>query len=275
MARSKQSDSNQRAEEEAALKAAMDKIHHKIIVLSGKGGVGKSTVAVNMAVALSDAGKRVGLLDADIHGPSLPVLLGLEGTEVHSDGERLIPLFWRDVKVMSMGFLLKKRDDAVIWRGPLKMGVLKQFLKDVDWGELDFLLVDSPPGTGDEPLSICQLISDLDGALVVTTPQEVAASDVRKSIRFCQQVGVPVLGIVENMSGFQCPHCGKVTHIFRTGGGEAMAQEYGVPFLGRIPLDPAVGEACEEGKPFVQSKEKSPAREALEALLQPVLKLDT
>jgi len=273
MARDEQARAEMKADEEA-LKATLEKIRHKVIVLSGKGGVGKSTVAVNLSVALSDAGQRVGLLDADIHGPSLPVLLGLEGSEVHSDGQRLIPLLWRDVKVMSMGFLLKKRDDAVIWRGPLKMGVLKQFLKDVDWGELDFLLVDSPPGTGDEPLSICQLIADLDGALIVTTPQEVAASDVRKSIRFCQQVNVPVLGIVENMSGFQCPHCGKVTDIFRSGGGEAMAEEYGVPFLGRIPLDPAVGESGEEGKPFVQKEETSPAKDALQALVQPVLKLD-
>jgi Mrp family chromosome partitioning ATPase len=259
--------------ERQALKSRLCRIAHKIIVLSGKGGVGKSTVAVNLAMALSLAGKRVGLLDADMHGPSVPTMLGAGDTSVKSDGRSIIPLQINGLKVMSIGYLMQQRDEALIWRGPMKMGVIRQFLKDVDWGDLDYLVIDSPPGTGDEPLSLCQLIEDADGAVVVTTPQEVAAADVRKSINFCRALKLPVLGIVENMSGFACPKCGEVTDIFNTGGGERMAKEFGVAFLGKIPIDPAVGRACDEGKPFIQHYAETETAGAFEKIIDPILRL--
>jgi len=249
--------------ERQELAARLCQIHHKIFILSGKGGVGKSTVAANLAVTLALGGERTGLLDIDLHGPSIPKLLHLEGRSMASDGQEIEPAtFGELLKVVSIGFLLQHPDDAVIWRGPLKMGVIKQFLKDVHWGELDYLVVDSPPGTGDEPLSICQLISDADGAVVVTTPQEVAVSDVRKCISFCRQLHTPVLGVVENMSGFVCPHCGERTDLFGAGGGEQMAGEMGVPFLGRIPMDPAVVASGDEGRPFVHHQADGPAAAA-------------
>ena len=197
--------------ERQKLQSRLCRIRHIVVVLSGKGGVGKSTVAVNLAVALKMLGKRVGLLDVDIHGPSIPTMLGLEGKTLQADGEDLIPFDLSGMKVMSLGFLLPNPDEAVIWRGPMKIGVIKQFLKDVEWGELDYLIIDCPPGTGDEPLSVCQFIGKCDGAVVVTTPQKVAAIDVRKSINFCKQLQLPVLGVVENMSGFVCPKCGEIT----------------------------------------------------------------
>jgi len=239
--------------EQQELRSRLSLIRHKILVLSGKGGVGKSTVAVNVAAALVLAGKRVGLLDVDIHGPSVPKMLGLEGTPMHAEDGKMLPVEIGSLRVMSIGFLLRKQDDAVIWRGPMKMGVIKQFLKDVLWGELDYLIVDAPPGTGDEPLSMCQFMPDADGAIVVTTPQDVALAAVRKSITFCRQLNMPVLGVIENMSGFACPHCGKRTDVFKAGGGEKMATEMGVPFLGRIPIDPAIGEACDSGRPFASA----------------------
>jgi Mrp family chromosome partitioning ATPase len=174
---------------------------------------------------------------------------------------------------MSIGFLLRERDDAVIWRGPMKMNVIRQFLKDVDWGELDYLVIDSPPGTGDEPLSVCQLAAPLEGAVVVTTPQDVATADVRKSITFCRQLKLPVLGVVENMSGFVCPKCGEITNIFKSGGGERMANEMDVPFLGRIPIDPAVGEACDDGKPFVYHFSRTETAKAFARIVAPILAL--
>jgi predicted Fe-Mo cluster-binding NifX family protein len=177
------------------------------------------------------------------------------------------------LKIMSIGFLLRESDDAVIWRGPMKANVIRQFLKDVEWGELDYLVIDSPPGTGDEPLSVCQLAAPLEGAIVVTTPQDVATADVRKSITFCRQLKLPVLGVVENMSGFVCPKCGEVTDIFKTGGGERMASEMGVPFLGRVPIDPAVGEACDDGTPFVYHYSKTETAKAFERIATPVLML--
>ena len=259
--------------QQQALQERMQRIRHRIIVLSDKGGVGKSTVAVNLAVSLSLTGKRVGLLDVDIHGPSIPKLLRLEGVGVHAEKGVIQPVEKAGLKVMSIGFLLRERDDAVIWRGPMKMNVIRQFLEDVDWGELDYLVIDSPPGTGDEPLSVCQLAAPLDGAIVVTTPQDVATSDVRKSITFCRQLKLPVLGVVENMSGFVCPKCGELTAIFKSGGGERMATEMGVPFLGRIPIDPAVGTACDEGAPFVYHYSKTETAKAFEHILSPVLGL--
>ena len=246
--------------EQAHIRHRMAKIKHKILVLSGKGGVGKSTVAVNLAISLSLAGKRTGLLDIDIHGPSVPKILNLEGKTVQAMGEAILPVeVDGNLKVMSIGFLLPSQDDAVIWRGPRKYHMIKQFLKDVEWGELDFLVIDSPPGTGDEPLAIVQLLENADGAVVVTTPQDVAISDVRKGIAFCRSLDLPVLGVLENMSGFVCPKCGERTDIFKSGGGENMAMTMNVPFLGRVPIDPQIVEACDSGQPYVDKYRQSQA----------------
>jgi len=252
--------------ERQALAERMCRIRHKIIVLSGKGGVGKSTVAVNLAVALSLSGSKVGLLDVDIHGPSVPQMLRLGGTRVQVENGSMLPIEIGSLRVMSLGFLLSTSDEAVIWRGPMKMSVIKQFLKDVAWGELDYLVVDCPPGTGDEPLSVVQLIGDMDGAVIVTTPQEVALLAVRKSVTFCRRLRLPVLGVVENMSGFACPKCGEVTHIFKAGGGEEMAQAMGVRFLGRVPISKAVVEATDAGRPCVYHYATDPAAQAFQRI---------
>jgi ATP-binding protein involved in chromosome partitioning len=266
----KKDESEEQFEERRQLQSRLCRIRHKVMVLSGKGGVGKSTVAVNIAAALMLSGKRVGLLDVDIHGPSIPTMLGLEGETIQGCDEGWLPIELGDMKVMSLGFLLHNQDDAVIWRGPLKMGAIKQFLKDVDWGDLDYLIIDSPPGTGDEPLSIVQLIEQLDGAVIVTTPQKVAAVDVRKSITFCRQLKVPVLGVVENMSGFVCPKCGEVTQILRSGGGRDIAQSMNVPFLGSLPMDPNIAEACDGGHVFVRHYADSPTAAILLDIIQPI-----
>jgi len=244
----------------AAVARRMCRIQRKIVVLSGKGGVGKSTVAVNLAVAAAEAGLRTGLLDIDIHGPSVPRLLGLNDRRPETQQGAIVPVDARpNLTVMSIGFLLNDADDAVIWRGPMKYGVIRQFLGDVEWGELDLLVVDSPPGTGDEPLSVIQLIEDADGAIVVTTPQAVAVADVRKSVNFCRQLSLPVLGVIENMSGFACPKCGEVTCLFGSGGGEDMAADMGLPFLGRVPLDPRITESGEAGEPYIITHRAGPA----------------
>jgi Mrp family chromosome partitioning ATPase/predicted Fe-Mo cluster-binding NifX family protein len=258
-----------------ALQSRMCRITHKIMVLSGKGGVGKSTVAVNLATSLAMAGKRVGLLDVDIHGPSVPKLLHLEGTPISGSDHTLFPVTVDcgagTLSVMSIGFLLRERDDAVIWRGPMKYGVIKQFLKDVEWGDLDYLVVDSPPGTGDEPLTVAQLIEKADGAVVVTTPQEVAVQDVRRCIVFCRHVDLPVLGVVENMSGFTCPKCGEIVKIFGAGGGRAMAEQMGVPYLGAIPIEPDVVVSGDSGTPMVQAKPHSETARAFGRIVRTLL----
>ena len=253
-------DVNSRQEEERRLHERMEQIGRKLIVLSGKGGVGKSTVAANLAVALAAGHFKVGLLDVDIHGPSIPMLMGLEKHTLATDGTSLLPVMLSDsLAVMSIGLLLPKRSDAVIWRGPLKFGVIRQFLSDVAWGPLDFLVIDCPPGTGDEPLSVAQLVGRQASGVIVTTPQELAVSDVRRCITFCQQVSLPVAGVVENMSGFVCPQCGAAVNVFGKGGGERLAQEMGVPFLGSIPLDPNVVCSGDSGKPFAMSPATGPA----------------
>lgn len=229
----------------------MSLVRNKLVVLSGKGGVGKSTVSVNLAAELCRRGNRVGLLDVDLHGPSIPGMLNLKGTEVRTDGEAMLPVDFRGMKVMSLGFMLESDKEPVIWRGPMKMGAIRQLLKDVVWGELDYLIIDSPPGTGDEPLSVCQLLGTVDGAVVVTTPQKVSIDDVRRSITFCAKLNMDVLGVVENMNGFVCPKCEEITYIFKSGNGKTMAEEMGVRFLGSVPIDPAVVDACDTGKPFV------------------------
>jgi len=261
--------------EQEQIRQRVKQIKHQILVLSGKGGVGKSTVAVNLAVSLALAGKKVGLLDIDIHGPSIPRILNLEGKTVQAAGGVILPVeMVQNLKVMSMGFLLRGSSDAVIWRGPMKYQMIKQFLKDVQWGNLDFLIVDSPPGTGDEPLSIVQLLENADGAIIVTTPQEVALSDVRKCITFCGQLNLPVLGVLENMSGFVCPKCGEMTDIFKSGGGEKMAKQMNVPFLGRIPIDPQIVRACDSGQPYVQHYSSSQAAQAFKEAMLPLLKFE-
>ena len=261
--------------ESKELASRMGQIKHKIMVLSGKGGVGKSTVATNIAVSLALEGKKVGILDTDFHGPSIPTLLNLEKARPSSDGTSILPVdFVQGIKVMSIGFLLPNQDDAVIWRGPMKMNVIKQLLTEVKWGELDYLIIDFPPGTGDEPLSVAQLIPGADGAVVVTTPQDLSLNDVRKCINFCRQVNVPVLGVLENMSGLVCPNCKTVINIFKTGGGEKMAGEMGVPFLGKIPIEPQIVEASDSGKPFVYHYSKTEAAKAFSTAIGPILNMD-
>ncbi|NLE39243.1 MAG: Mrp/NBP35 family ATP-binding protein, partial [Pirellulaceae bacterium] len=202
----------------------MCRIGMKLLVMSGKGGVGKSTVAANLAVSLALAGKTVGLLDVDIHGPSIPKLMGLENERLISHAGGIAPIeIGGNLKVMSIGFLVPNAADAVIWRGPMKYGVIRQFLKDVEWGTLDYLVIDAPPGTGDEPLSVAQLVGQPAGAILVTTPQELAVADVRRSVSFCEKVSLPVVGIIENMSGLICPHCHETIPLFKTGGGEALS----------------------------------------------------
>jgi len=261
--------------EQEQIQQRIKHIKHKILVLSGKGGVGKSTVAVNLAISLSLEDKQVGLLDIDIHGPSIPKILSLEGVPLHADGQILLPVqVTANLKVMSIGFLLSNNDDAVIWRGPRKYHMIKQFLKDVNWGKLDYLIIDSPPGTGDEPLSIVQLLGDADGAVIVTTPQEVALSDVRKGITFCRNLNLPVIGVLENMSGFICSECGRRTDIFKSGGGKQMARQMNVPFLGQIPIDPQIVESCDSGQPYIQYYDSSQTARAFKKAIKTLFKLD-
>lgn len=262
-------------DEKRELEENLSRIKHKLVVLSGKGGVGKSTVAVNLAVSLVARGYTVGLLDIDIHGPSIPKLLGIEGRMPVADEQgKMAPVTCSEsLKVISIGFMLQRAEDAVIWRGPLKYGVIKQFLKDVSWGELDYLIIDSPPGTGDEPLSVCQLIDNADGALIVTTPQDVALIDVKKSITFCQKLDMPVVGVIENMSGFTCPHCGERIEIFKSGGGKRMSAEMHVPFLGSIPIEKNITDGGDSGKPFASDgvDSNSDARNSFHAIVNQLL----
>ncbi|MDI6859035.1 MAG: Mrp/NBP35 family ATP-binding protein [Methanocellales archaeon] len=238
--------------QEKVLAARMAKVKHKLVIMSGKGGVGKTTVAVNLAVALANRGYDIGLMDADIHGPNVPKMLGIEDSHLDASPVGILPVTVPPrVKVMSIAFLLSNKDAPVIWRGPLKMGAIRQFISDVTWGNLDYLVVDLPPETGDEPLSVAQLIPKIDGAIIVTTPQDVALLDSRKAVNFAKQLKMPVIGIVENMSGFVCPSCGTQIDLFKVGGGEISAMELGVPFLGRIPIDPKICESGDSGVPFM------------------------
>jgi len=251
----------------------LNKIKNKIMVMSGKGGVGKTTVAVNLAFQLALNGSRVGLLDADIHGPNVPKMLGIEDMRPGSSSVGINPVKIRigrtELEVMSIAFLLPDTNSAVIWRGPLKMGAIKQFIEEVEWGKLDYLIVDLPPGTGDEPLSIVQLMQ-MDGAVIVTTPQEVALLDSRKAVNFAKQVNVPIIGIIENMSGFKCSHCGGEIELFKIGGGEKASGELNVPFLGRIPVDPEIVNSGDSGKPFVLSNPGSDATKSFNEIIDKI-----
>jgi ATP-binding protein involved in chromosome partitioning len=260
-------------EEESLLTIRMKKIKHKIAIISGKGGVGKTVTAVNlaMAFAMQAYNNRVGLLDADLHGPCVPKMLGMEGQKLRVGPIGAFPALGPlGVKVVSMAFLLESKEVPVIWRGPLKMKAIRQFLEEIAWGELDFLLIDLPPGTGDEPLSVLKLLPDMDGIVIVTIPSEVSQTVVGKTITFSRQLKVPVIGIIENMSGFVCPECGTETHIFKSGGGEKISQEFSVQFLGKIPLDPRICEASDLGHPFIKEYPESPASKAFLKIVEKI-----
>lgn len=264
----------EQAEQNERLKRNMAHIKHKIMVMSGKGGVGKTTVAVNLAQSLAGEGHTVGILDVDIHGPNIAKMLGIEDEKVVGSNEGLNPIeVKKNLRAISIALIGYERDVPFIWRGPLKMGVIRQFLADVSWGDLDYLIIDSPPGTGDEPLSVVQLIPDMRGSIIVTTPQEVAILDSRKCINFSKQLKLPVLGVIENMSGFACPHCGKRIDLFGSGGGKKAADEMEVPFLGAIPIEPSIVTGGDEGKPFVTGGEMSDSKQAFDAIVKRILEV--
>ncbi len=256
-----------------SLDAGVGQVRRRLLVMSGKGGVGKSTVAVNLAMGFAAEGLSVGLLDVDLHGPSVPKLLGLDHETLHMEGGALLPVELGSLKVMSMGFALEP-GQAAIWRGPMKAGVVDQFVNQVQWGPLDILVVDCPPGTGDEHLSVHQALGAMEGAVIVTTPQEVATLDAHKAITFCRTAGIPVLGILENMSGFACPACGTCTPIFQKGGGRRLAEDLGLPFLGALPLDPEVGAGGEAGQPRLYTGAGEGASRAFRPILQALLQGD-
>ena len=261
-------------QEETKLQDTLRNIKHVIIVMSGKGGVGKSTVSSNLAAALSMKGYQTGIMDIDITGPNIPKMFGVEDEQLTvNEARQLVPVMVPpSLKIMSMAFLLPEKDAPVMWRGPVKMGAIKQFIEDVCWGDLDYLVIDMPPGTGDEALSIVQLIPKADGMVIVTTPQDVALLDSRKSLVFGAETHIPIIGIVENMSGFVCPHCGEVTNIFKSGGGEATAKEMNVQFLGRVPIEPGIVEAGDSGLPVVLKYPESASAKAFEGIIDRIVK---
>ncbi|WP_243544163.1 Mrp/NBP35 family ATP-binding protein [Pseudodesulfovibrio tunisiensis] len=262
------------SQEDMKLKKTLSRIKHKVVVMSGKGGVGKSTVAANIAVALALAGKKVGLLDVDVHGPSIPRLLSLKGNAPKVSDGKMEPVQWnRNLWVMSLGFLIPDPNQAVIWRGPVKIGLIKQFVEDVAWGDLDFLVVDCPPGTGDEPLSTLQTLGTDALGVIVTTPQGVAVDDVRRSISFVRELENTVFGVIENMSGFVCPDCGAIHNIFSSGGGEELAREMGANFLGRVPIDPEVARSGDEGYPFMKVHKDTSTGKIFAEIIKPLLAL--
>ncbi len=257
------------------VKERMSKIKHKIAVISGKGGVGKSVVTVNLATAFALNGRegRVGILDADIHGPCVPKIIGLKGQRLQAGPPGIFPAFGPlGIRVVSMDFLLPEQETPVIWRGPLKYQAIRQFLSDIVWGELDYLFIDLPPGTGDESLSVMQLLPEMDGVVIVTIPSEVSQDVVKKAISFARQLKTPVIGIIENMSGFICPKCGAEIDIFKVGGGEKIAKDMNVPFLGRIPIDPNICEDSDEGVPFVVRHRDSAAAKAFVEIVKKIEK---
>ena len=261
----------QQAHTEKLVREKLSKIKHKIMVMSGKGGVGKSTVSVSLASALHDRGYKVGIIDADIHGPNIPKMFGIKDKGIKGTDEGMHPHEPKEgLKVMSVGFLVQNDDDAVIWRSPVKHGLIEQFVSEVLWGELDYLIIDLPPGTGDEPLSVAHTIKDVDGSVIVTTPQDVALLDSRKSVTFSNKLKVPVFGIVENMSGLICPHCAESIDLFKTGGGEKAAGELQVNFLGRVPIDPKVVEHGDAGNPYVIADKDSEVAKAFNRIAEQI-----
>eukprot|EP00747_Dinoflagellata_sp_TGD_P184087 gnl/TRDRNA2_/TRDRNA2_39425_c0_seq1.p1 gnl/TRDRNA2_/TRDRNA2_39425_c0~~gnl/TRDRNA2_/TRDRNA2_39425_c0_seq1.p1 ORF type:complete len:396 (+),score=72.02 gnl/TRDRNA2_/TRDRNA2_39425_c0_seq1:55-1242(+) len=261
----------------AEVKSRLANVKRKILVLSGKGGVGKSTISAQISFMFASRNMDVGLLDIDITGPSVPRMLGLLGQDVHQSSEGWSPIYVDDrLAVMSIGFMLPDQDDAIIWRGPRKNGLIKQFLTDVNWGALDVLVVDTPPGTSDEHLSIVQYLKDsgMDGAVIVTTPQEVSLMDVRKEINFCRKVGIPIIGVIENMSGHVCPKCGHENAVFQasTGGAESMCNTLGIPFLGKVPLDGRVASAGDAGLPITQLQPEGTVAKCIDSVVGAILK---
>jgi ATP-binding protein involved in chromosome partitioning len=249
-------------------KAKID-VKHVILVLSGKGGVGKSTVSVNLAFALAGKGKKVGLLDLDFHGPNIPKMLGIEDQRPAVLAHALEPVHVTgNLSVISMAFLLPDTSTPVVWRGPMKMIAIQQFLSEVNWGALDYLVVDLPPGTGDEALTIAQLAPNVRGAVIVTTPQDVAVMDAIKAAKFIERLDLPVIGIIENMSGMICPHCGDIINLFSAGGGKKAAEDLGVPYLGAIPLDPEMVKAGDEGRPYILRHANSPTWKAVDLVME-------
>jgi ATP-binding protein involved in chromosome partitioning len=262
---------NQMLEQQELLRYRMKQIKHKIAVISGKGGVGKSTITVNLAAAFAMYGKQVGILDADLHGPSVPRLLGLTGQQVKIGPPGAFPVKGPlGMKVISIDFFLSEERTPTIWRGPLKMMAIRQLLSDIVWGELDVLFIDLPPGTGDEPLSIAQLLPDIDGVIIVTMPSELSRAVVNKAITFARRLALPIIGIVENMSGFACPKCGEKIDIFQSGGGKKMSEETGVSFLGSIPLDPKVSMDSDKGALFIVEHAESPVAKAFIKIVKKV-----
>ncbi len=261
------------AEKEAAVKASLGKIKNKLIVMSGKGGVGKTSTSVNLSIALSRKGYQVGIIDVDLHGPDVPRMLGLEGMPEVNANKKLNPMSYsKNLKAISIESFTPNKDDAIIWRGPLKFAAIKQFIADVEWGALDFLIIDSPPGTGDEPLTVAQTISDAK-AIIVTTPQEVALADVRKSINFCKTVKMEIFGLIENMSGFACPHCGEMIELFGSGGGDRTAKQMGIPFLGSIPFDPRMVACGDSGACYQEIHKDSIVTRAFAEVAETLSKL--
>ena len=261
------------ADQDIAVNASLGKIKNKILVMSGKGGVGKTSTSVNLSIALADKGYNVGIMDVDLHGPDVPRMLGLEGTPQVNENKKLNPISYSEtLKAISIESFTPNKDDAIIWRGPLKFSAIKQFIGDIDWGNLDFLIIDAPPGTGDEPLTVAQTISDAK-AIIVTTPQEVALADVRKSINFCKTVKMEIFGLIENMSGYSCPHCGEMIELFGIGGGEKTANQMGVRFLGRIPFDPKMVACGDSGVCYQDSHRNSVVTKAFTDVAEAMSKL--
>ncbi len=255
---------NPQAERDAEIKGVLGRIKHKFIVMSGKGGVGKTSTSVNLALALANLGHQVGIMDVDLHGPDVPRMLGLHGMLDLGPNRKLNPMrYSKNLSAVSVESLTPTKDDAIIWRGPVKFSAIQQFIGEVQWGDLDFLIIDAPPGTGDEPLTVAQTIPDAK-AIIVTTPQEVSLADVRKSINFCKIVKMEIFGLIENMSGFACPHCQSVIDLFGSGGGEKTAVATGIPFLGKIPFDQQIVECGDAGVSYQAQHKDSPVSEALE-----------
>ena len=262
-----------KSDQDVQVSESLQKIKNKFIVMSGKGGVGKTSVSVNLAIALAGKGYKVGIMDVDLHGPDVPRMLGLKGMLTLDKNQKLMPMSSiENLHAVSIESLTQNKDEAIIWRGPLKHSAIRQFIADVEWGELDFLIIDSPPGTGDEPLTVAQTINDA-RAIIVTTPQEVALADIRKSINFCKTVKMEIFGLIENMSGFTCPNCGEKIDLFGTGGGEKTADAMGVTFLGKIPFDLDLVTCGDAGVSFQEKHKDSPVAKAFADIAEKMSKL--